>query len=104
MVADADYQWPVTDRLDAFVGGGLTYQSQTNSQLGDLPILAVNARALVDLRGGVQSSDGTWRLEAWGRNVGNVYYWTAANRSIDTVVRFTGLPATYGVTLTYRMR
>jgi outer membrane receptor protein involved in Fe transport len=104
LVADADYQWPVTDRLDAFVGGGVTYQSQTNSQLGDLPILSVNARALVDLRGGVQSADGTWRMEAWGRNVGNVYYWTAANRSIDTVVRFTGLPATYGVTLTYRMR
>jgi outer membrane receptor protein involved in Fe transport len=97
-------RWGFTDRLGGFVGAGLTYQGSTNSQLGDLPILDVNARALVDLRAGVESLDGVWKLTLWGRNVGNVYYWTAANRSIDTVVRFAAMPATYGVTLTYRMR
>jgi hypothetical protein len=36
--------------------------------------------------------------------VGNVYYWTAANRDLDTTVRFAGMPATYGATLTYHYR
>ncbi len=103
-VSDVDYRWPVNDRLDAFVGGDVTYQSATNSELGGLPILRVNAHTLVDLRGGVEAADGRWALSAWGRNVTDTYYWTAASRAIDTVVRFTGLPATYGVTLTFRTR
>jgi outer membrane receptor protein involved in Fe transport len=104
LVGGADYSWPVADGLEAFVGGNATYQSRTNSQLGELPILAVKAHTLVDLRAGVQSDDGVWRVTAWGRNVGDVYYWTAANRNLDTTVRFAGLPATYGVTLTLRTR
>ena len=89
----------MSDGLVGFVGGGVTYQSSTNSQLGELPPLAIDSYALVDLRAGLESADGAWRLSAWGRNVGDVYYWTAANRNLDTTVRFTGRPATYGVTL-----
>ncbi len=37
-----------------------------------------------------------------GGNVGNVYYWTAASRDTDTTTRFAGMPATYGVALSYR--
>jgi len=103
-VGDVDYRWPVGERLEAFVGGAATYQSATNSQLGELPTLAVKAYTLVDLRAGVGAQDGAWRLTAWGRNVGDVYYWTAANRNLDTTVRFAGLPATYGLTLTLRTR
>ncbi len=104
LVADLDYRWDVSDRLTGFVGGGFTYQSSTNSQLGELPDLAVDGYTLVDLRAGVESTDGAWRLTAWGRNVGDVYYWTAANRNLDTTVRFTGMPATYGVTLSYKFQ
>lgn len=101
-VADVDYRWPLSGTLDAFVGGGVQYQSATNSQLGALPALAVRSYALVDLRAGVETRDHRWRLSAWGHNVGNTYYWTAANQDLDTIVRFAGMPATYGVTLTYR--
>lgn len=101
-VADVDYRWDVSDGLVGFVGGGVTYQSSTNSQLGELPALAIDSYALVDLRAGLESADGAWRLSAWGRNVGDVYYWTAANRNLDTTVRFTGRPATYGVTLSLK--
>jgi outer membrane receptor protein involved in Fe transport len=72
--------------------------------LGQLPSLAVKAYSLVDLRVGVESQTGTWRLSAWGRNVGDAYYWTAANRNLDTTVRFTGRPATYGLSLSYRFQ
>jgi outer membrane receptor protein involved in Fe transport len=101
-VMDIDYRRDVAKGLVGFVGGGVTYQSDTNSQLGELPALAVDSYALVDLRAGLESADGAWRVSAWGRNVGDVYYWTAANRNLDTTVRFAGRPATYGVTLSYR--
>lgn len=104
IVSDLDYRWAINENLNGFVGGLLTHQDKTNSQLGELPSLNVKAYTLVDVRAGVESQNGNWRLSAWGRNVGDVYYWTAANRNLDTTVRFTGRPATYGVNLSYRFK
>ena len=103
-VSDADYRFGLTQTVGGFVGGGVTYQGATNSQLGNLPLLDVKSYALVDLRGGVESRDGSWRVTLWARNVGDTYYWTAANRNLDTTVRFTGMPRTFGATLTYRYK
>lgn len=99
---DVDYRWSLNDKVDGFVGGNVAYQSATNSLLGNLPVFAVNARALVDLRAGVQSTDGAWKLTVWGHNVGNVYYWNAAAYTADVLTRYTGMPATWGATLNYR--
>ena len=103
-VSDIDYRHDLANGWVGFVGGGVTYQSPTNSQLGKLPQLKVRGYSLVDLRAGLESEDGAWRVMAWGRNVGDTYYWTAANRNLDTTVRFTGRPATYGLTLSYKYR
>ena len=32
------------------------------------------------------------------------WYWSAADRVNDTILRYTGMPTTYGVTFTYRYR
>ena len=103
-VSDVEYRWGLNEALDGFVGGDLTYQDKTNSQLGDLSLLKVNAYALLDLRAGVESKDGVWRVSVWGRNVADAYYWTSANRDLDTTTRFAGMPATFGASLTYRYR
>jgi outer membrane receptor protein involved in Fe transport len=101
LTSDISYRWPVTEALNAFVGGGVYYQTSTNSQLGDLPLLEVNAYSLIDLRAGVETKDRRWRVSVWGRNVGNTFYATTINRDLDTTVRFAGMPATYGVTVSY---
>ena len=77
-------------------------QSRTNGGLGELPLLKIDAYALLDLRAGIKSDDGTWRFSIWGRNVTNKYYWTTADHIADTTVRYTGKPATYGATLSVR--
>ena len=59
---------------------------------------------MLDLRGGVATPDGKWRFSAWGRNVTDTYYWTSANHLTDTFTRFTGMPATFGVSVNYRYR
>lgn len=96
-VGDANYEWNVSEDLVGFVGAGVTYQSATNNSLGEVPVLEINERTLVDLRAGFGSSDGRWRISAWGRNVGDEYYWTAAQPNLDTTVRYAGMPATYGI-------
>lgn len=100
--SDVNYTWNLTDSLNAFVGGNVTHQSRTNSQLGELPTLVTKAYTLVDLRAGIETPDGKWRASIWGRNVGNTYYWTAATKPTDTTVRFAGMPATYGITVSRR--
>jgi outer membrane receptor protein involved in Fe transport len=60
--------------------------------------------ALLDLRAGVATSDGKWRFSLWGHNVTNKYYWTIADHIADTTVRFAGMPATFGVSATYRYK
>ena len=39
----------------------------------------------------------------FGRNVTNSYYWSAPALIIETVGRYTGAPATYGVTVGYHL-
>jgi iron complex outermembrane recepter protein len=62
--------------------------------------LAIPGYTLIDLRAGIIKGD--WQFQVWGRNVGNTYYWTAADHVNDVLLRYTGMPATYGVTFTYR--
>jgi iron complex outermembrane receptor protein len=100
--AVVDYKWPVSERFDGLLGGNISYQSKTQSEFGDLPLFATDAYALLDLRAGLETKDGKWRATIWGRNVGNTYYWSAATHVQDAIVRYMGMPATYGISLSYR--
>jgi iron complex outermembrane recepter protein len=60
----------------------------------------VAAYTLVDLRAGIERGD--WKFQVWGHNVGNTYYWTGAEHVNDVLLRYTGMPTTYGFTLSYR--
>jgi len=62
--------------------------------------LAVPAYTLVDLRAGIEKD--AWRFQIWGHNVTNQYYWTGAEHVNDMLLRYTGMPVTYGFTLSYR--
>jgi outer membrane receptor protein involved in Fe transport len=61
--------------------------------------LVINARALLDVRAGIER--GPWRAWVWGRNVTNKHYWNAASHVNDVLLRYTGMPATFGATVTY---
>jgi outer membrane receptor protein involved in Fe transport len=62
--------------------------------------LKVPAYTLVDLRAGIVS--GPLLVQVWGRNVFDKWYWTAADHVNDVLLRYTGMPVTYGVTVSYR--
>ena len=102
IIGDADYSFPVSGTLAAFVGGGVTYRSSTNAAFGLAPALDIDAYALVDLRAGVETLDGRWRVQVWGKNVSNRYYAVNIAHVSDTIGVTTGMPATYGVTLSSR--
>lgn len=57
---------------------------------------------VVDARAGYEFGDGKYKVMVWGKNVFNKYYVTNAAHYLDTTVRFTGQPATYGITLSIK--
>lgn len=97
IVSDVQYNWDLGDGGRTFIGGGVTYNSDTTGGIGNEPLLKIDAYTLVDLRAGYESPNG-WKVSVWGRNVTDEYYWVNAQRTQDTTLRITGRPATYGVT------
>ena len=97
---DAEYEHPIagiSGDWAGFAGAGATYRSSTLSFFGGNYDFKLPAYGLLDVRTGMENR--TWRIELWGHNVTNRFYPTFATRVQDTITRTTGLPATYGVTV-----
>lgn len=107
--ASVEYTWP-GDRLRPFVGVDVSARSHTFSIIGGQDAIFNGEQAfklkgytLVDLRAGVGAADGSWSATVFGKNVFNTYYWGNATALYDNLVRYAGMPATYGVTLNFKM-
>ncbi len=99
---DVQYQWPVADDWQAFVGAHANYQDSTNAFFGEDPRLKIPSHTLVDVRAG--AARGPWQISAWGRNVTNKYYWSNVTFAADAMVRFPGMPRTFGIDVKYQMQ
>jgi iron complex outermembrane recepter protein len=95
--SDAEYDHPISSQWTAYLGAGLTYNSATPGAFGNIPSLEMPSYTLLDVRAGVNSD--RWEIQLWGRNITDRYYLTHAFRPTDTLIRTTGFPATYGITV-----
>jgi outer membrane receptor protein involved in Fe transport len=110
VVADAQYDFPITSDLNIFLGGSITYNSSTSAVLRNRNtstiaadhLFDIDSYALIDVRAGLETPDKAWKVYAYGRNITNKYYWTNVLDNVSTIVRYTGQPATYGVGVSYR--
>ncbi|WP_229813661.1 TonB-dependent receptor [Novosphingobium colocasiae] len=94
-------------KQDAAIGGGVTTlpdgpRYRVHPGVGKHPYV-IDAYATVDARAGFEAEDGSWRVMIWGKNIFDKYYWTAVVPSSDSSARLTGKPATYGVTVGFKM-
>ena len=129
---DVQYEWSFSGGLIAFVGMNANFQDATTgffvdeckdpnkpctreksisacvvcdpstvtpNFVGNTDMI-INERLLVDIRAGVESNN--WRVWAWGRNVTDKYYWNQVAHVNDVLLRFTGNPRTFGVSVSYR--
>ena len=96
---DAEYRFAISPTWSTFLGGTLTYRSQTRSFFGGDDNFILPHYALLDLRAGFEREDGRLRVMFWGNNVTNKYYKTFVSRATDTIFQNVGLPATYGITI-----
>lgn len=61
-----EYVHPVTDNMDGFIRGLLTYYPQNKNRVE--PDFTVDAYSLANLYAGVRSHDGAWELSVFARN------------------------------------
>ena len=103
------YDWDLSPNLRAYVSADASYQSKETAIFGsqealadNAPPLTIKAYGLLNLAAGISSTNQRWRVELWGKNVTNSYYWNSVNYISDTVVREAGMPVTYGITIGFR--
>jgi iron complex outermembrane recepter protein len=96
-VTSIQYEFPLSGGAKGFLGGSLTYNSKAHAGLGDVEIQRIDSFSLLDLRAGVDLEQGRYRVWAWGKNVTNRYYWSNVLPYGNTISRYVGQPATYGV-------
>ena len=128
---DVQYEWTFGDGWIGFVGMSANFQDETTGFFVDeckdpaapctreksistctgaceqlVPNfegntdLVINERLLIDLRAGVETEN--WRVWAWARNVTDKYYWNQVAHVNDVLLRYAGMPRTYGVSASYR--
>ncbi|MEA1672824.1 TonB-dependent receptor [Nitrospirillum sp. BR 11163] len=99
---DAEYRFNLSGRWQPYAGAALAYQSRSYSAFGQNAEFVLPGHTLLDLRAGIERDDGRWRIEAFGHNVTDRYYWLSVSHQIDAVTRLAAQPATYGARATFR--
>jgi len=110
LTGDAEYDFALSDRVKPYLGASLTYNSKTSTALANTttsfvaadPRFDIKAYALVDLRAGIELPASKMRIGVYVNNVANTYYWTNAQDTLASIVRYAGMPRTYGVQLSWR--
>lgn len=104
---DFDYKFPIGS-VKAFIGSDFTYKSKSYSQFGSLlgpvgteDLFLIKDHFLLGARLGVEIDD-RYRVQIFGKNITNTHYWENVTHQYDTVQRYTGLPVTYGVSVSAR--
>jgi outer membrane receptor protein involved in Fe transport len=97
-----DYITPMSSTIDIHLGGSARYRSSANATFGDVREYVTPSYTIVDAIAGIESSEGKWSAQVWGRNLFNKFYLVHYGRGGDTIARVTGMGATYGMTLKYK--
>lgn len=117
---NADYRFETAGGGAPFVGVSVNGHSSSDTVPGGNGIIippaattrilpglvhpfTTKAYATVDARLGYEAAGGRWKLMVWGKNILNEYYWTNVVTASDYSARYAGRPASYGVTLGFKL-
>jgi iron complex outermembrane receptor protein len=97
------YEFPITDSLSVALQADAKYSDEIYRESTNNPWLQTDSYTVVNGRVALLSSDGTWEIAAWGRNITDEEYEQErfASDIIGMIVGLPGNPRQYGVTLNY---
>ena len=98
---NANYTFALGD-AEGFIGGQINYRSVATSSIGNEPVFQIPSYTLLDAQAGMNFAEGRYRVMLWGKNITNKFYLTNIIHYTDGIQRFMGMPATYGITVSFR--
>lgn len=103
---DAQYEFSLSGSMKGFLGGTVVYQGSQNTTFTNAALPAtdfeIRSYTTLDLRAGLTGADDRWRVSVYGQNVTDKSYVTAVSTFLDTLIRYRGRPAVYGVSVSYK--
>jgi len=94
------HRFDVTNTIEGSLMLDAAYSDSQSGTLGDDPTFAIDSYTLVGARLGLGAKDQQWEVAVFGRNLTDEYYWTSVHNWGDAIVRYAGMPRTYGVEFT----
>lgn len=98
----AEYVLPVFSRYEFSVGADISFRGETNASLEKDPRFFMEDYSVVNARLGFSPLAGPWKLQLWGRNITDEYYYNNVTNQLDTIGRYTAMPVVWGATLSWR--
>ena len=98
LVAD----FPVSETVGVLAAINASYQSRSSGVLGSQPGFDIDPFTVVGIKAGVHGADDSWALEGYVNNLFDEYYFTSAQRGNETLLRYAGMPRTYGVRASFK--
>ena len=95
------HRFDINDRFGGALVVDASYSDSQIAQIGDSSNFNIDSYTLLGARLAVEPKDGRWEAALFGRNLTDKYYWSSAHSWSDAIVRYAGMPRTYGVEYTY---
>jgi iron complex outermembrane recepter protein len=102
LAATTSYEHPLTDQWSGFVGAQLSFTADETAALGSPALYNMPAYTLLNMQAGVKTQDDRLSIYLWGKNVTNRFYVNNVVELEDDVIRYTGMPITYGISVGYK--
>ena len=94
------HRFDVTDTIEGSFLLDAAFSDSQSGTLGDDAFFAIDSYTLVGARLAFGAKEQQWEVAAFGRNLTDEYYWTSVHNWADAIVRYAGMPRTYGIEFT----
>lgn len=98
----ADYSFPIAQSYVAGFSLDYSYSDDSNATLEENALYELDSYGIFNLRARLGTADERWMLSVWGRNITDEFQAINVYQIADVVGRYTGMPATYGISVDYR--
>lgn len=93
---------PISENFGLRVAVNASYQSKASSVLNNELGFEIDDFTLVGGQFALHTLDDRWEVQAFVNNAFDVYHWKSTQKGNETLVRYAGMPRTFGVRLIFK--
>jgi len=97
------YERPIPGQMMVRMSLAYSWQDETYSQVSAIDPFKIDAYGILDGRVTLGPVDGRWSVALWGQNLADEGYWFSNGLAQDNVIRYTGMPRTFGLAFNYNL-